>query len=73
MLEQLLEHFGSERIVSVSRELSKLFEENARGTVLEVLEHFKSKTVKGEIVVVVEGKGKQKKDGDNEEDDRFSF
>ncbi|MFA9391179.1 MAG: 16S rRNA (cytidine(1402)-2'-O)-methyltransferase [Prolixibacteraceae bacterium] len=73
LLEQLLEHFGSERIVSVSRELSKLFEENARGTVLEVLEHFKAKTVKGEIVVVVEGKGKQKKDGDNEEDDRFSF
>jgi 16S rRNA (cytidine1402-2'-O)-methyltransferase len=55
-LEQFSEYFGSERRVSVSRELSKLFEENFRGTVAEVLAHFQSKTVKGEIVIVLEGK-----------------
>lgn len=60
-LEQFNEYFGSERKVCVSRELSKLYEENARGTVEEVLEHFKQKTVKGEIVIVVEGKIKEKK------------
>ncbi len=54
-LEQFAEYFGAERKVSVSRELSKLHEENARGTIAEVLEHFKQKTVKGEIVIVVEG------------------
>lgn len=73
LLEQLQEHFGGERLVSVSRELSKLHEENARGTISEVLDHFKSKTVKGEIVVVVEGKGKQKANDDDEEEDHFSF
>ena len=55
-LEQFIEYFGAERNVSVSRELSKLFEENYRGTVAEVLAHFKAKTVKGEIVIVLEGK-----------------
>jgi 16S rRNA (cytidine1402-2'-O)-methyltransferase len=55
-LGQFSEHFGSERRVSVSRELSKLFEENFRGTVAEALVHFQSKTVKGEIVIVLEGK-----------------
>lgn len=54
-LEQFAEFFGSERKVSVSRELSKVFEENIRGTVAEVLAHFQSKTVKGEIVIVLEG------------------
>ena len=55
-LEQFAEHFGSERKVSVSRELSKIFEENVRGTVAEVLAHFTAKTVKGEIVIVLEGR-----------------
>ena len=55
-LEQFAENFGSDRNVSVSRELSKIFEENVRGTVAEVLAHFQSKTVKGEIVIVLEGK-----------------
>ena len=55
-LEQFSEYFGADRKVSVSRELSKLFEENFRGTVAEVLAHFRSKTVKGEIVIVLEGK-----------------
>jgi len=54
-LEQFAEFFGSERKVCVSRELSKVFEENIRGTVAEVLAHFQSKTVKGEIVIVLEG------------------
>lgn len=55
LLEQIQEFMGENRFVSVSRELSKLHEENYRGTIYQVLEHFKSKTVKGEIVVIVEG------------------
>lgn len=55
-LEQIVEFFGSERMVSVSRELTKLYEETKTGTVQEVLEHFKSKEVKGEIVIVIDGK-----------------
>lgn len=62
-LEQFLEYFGSDRKVSVSRELSKVFEENFRGTVSEVLIHFQSKNVKGEIVIVVEGKTDLKSGG----------
>jgi len=54
-LEELTGYFGPERLCSVSRELTKLFEENKRGTLLEVADYFKSKTVKGEIVVVVAG------------------
>ena len=57
-LKQISEFFGSERKVSVSRELTKLHEENVRGTVQEVTEHFDNKTVKGEIVIVIEGKTK---------------
>jgi len=55
-LEQFLEFFGAERRASVSRELSKIYEENFRGTLPEVLEHFNAKTVKGEIVIIVEGR-----------------
>jgi 16S rRNA (cytidine1402-2'-O)-methyltransferase len=55
-LSQLIEHFGGERPASVSRELTKLHEENARGTLEELLCHFQNKTVKGEIVLVVGGK-----------------
>ncbi len=55
-LEEFKEHFGAERKVSVSRELTKMFEETFRGTVEEVLIHFSAKTVKGEIVIIVEGK-----------------
>jgi 16S rRNA (cytidine1402-2'-O)-methyltransferase len=55
-LEQILEFLGSERQVSVSRELTKLHEETRTGPVIEVLEHFKKKEVKGEIVIVVDGK-----------------
>ncbi len=55
-LTQLAEFFGAERKASVSRELSKLHEENARGTVHELIEHFEKKVVKGEIVIIVAGK-----------------
>ena len=55
-LADLIAYFGAERNCSVSRELTKLFEENARGTLQQVHDHFASKTVKGEIVIVVEGK-----------------
>jgi 16S rRNA (cytidine1402-2'-O)-methyltransferase len=54
-LEDFIQYFGGERRCSVSRELTKMFEENARGTLLEVHDYFKQKTVKGEIVIVVEG------------------
>jgi len=54
-LRQMAEYFGPDRRGSVSREISKLHEENARGTLLELAEHFGSKTVKGEIVIVVAG------------------
>ncbi len=52
-LTQFIEFFGAEREVSVSRELTKLHEETVRGTLTEVLEYFNSKTVKGEIVIVL--------------------
>lgn len=55
-LEQISEFFGNERKVSVSRELTKIYEETIRGTVVEVIEYYKSHTIKGEIVIVVEGK-----------------
>jgi 16S rRNA (cytidine1402-2'-O)-methyltransferase len=56
-LEQFAEAFGPERRASVSRELSKMFEENKRGTLQELAEYFAAKTVKGEIVIVIQGKG----------------
>ncbi|MBJ2173961.1 16S rRNA (cytidine(1402)-2'-O)-methyltransferase [Aureibaculum sp. A20] len=55
-LTQFAEHFGADRKISVSRELTKLYEETVRGTVKEVLAHFQNKPPKGEFVLVVEGK-----------------
>jgi len=55
-LEDLIDYFGASRICSISRELSKMFEENVRGTLQEVCNHFKQKPVKGEIVIIVAGK-----------------
>lgn len=55
-LEQFKEYFGADRVTSVSRELTKMFEETFTGTTEEVLNHFQSKEVKGEIVIVVAGK-----------------
>lgn len=57
-LAQFCEYFGEDRRVSVSRELTKLYEETVRGTAKEVLEHYTSKPPKGEIVIVVAGKHK---------------
>ena len=51
-------YFGSNRRLSVSRELTKLYEETLRGTVDELLAHFNTKAPKGEIVIIVEGKPK---------------
>ena len=55
-LGHFVEYFGAERKVSVSRELTKMFEETVRGTATEVLKHYTLKPPKGEIVIVVEGK-----------------
>jgi 16S rRNA (cytidine1402-2'-O)-methyltransferase len=54
-LEQLSIYFGSLRQVCVSRELTKIYEENRRGTIAEVLEWYKLHPPKGEIVILVEG------------------
>jgi 16S rRNA (cytidine1402-2'-O)-methyltransferase len=55
-LEEFIQYFGENRYCSVSRELSKMFEENRRGTLREVCDHFREKAVKGEIVIVVAAK-----------------
>jgi len=55
-LGHFCEYFGEDRQVSVSRELTKLYEETVRGTAREVLTHYENKAPKGEIVVIVEGK-----------------
>jgi len=55
-LQDLINYFGAERKCSVSRELTKMFEENFQGSLYEVCDHFSNKAVKGEIVIVIEGK-----------------
>lgn len=55
-LLQFSEYFGTERKCCVSRELSKMFEENKRGTLQELAEFYKTNSIKGEVVIVVEGK-----------------
>lgn len=55
-LKELAQHFGSDRLCTVSRELTKLYEETQRGTLEEIANYFLEKTVKGEIVIVVAGK-----------------
>ena len=54
-LEQFKEVFGPERMVSVSREISKLFEETLNGTLAEMVQTFTTKAIKGEFVIVVQG------------------
>ena len=56
LLNELKEYFGEERKVSISRELTKKFEENFHGNVVEAMLHFTQKEIKGEIVLVMEGK-----------------
>lgn len=60
LLEQLLEFCDAERKISVSRELTKKFEETINGTVTELLQHFLQHEPRGEFVVVVEGRSKTK-------------
>jgi len=55
-LKDFIEYFGSERQCSVSRELTKIYEENKRGSLQEIYNYFNAKEVKGEIVIVVTGK-----------------
>lgn len=55
-LVEFQQYFGEDRLCSVSRELSKLHEENFRGTLKAVTEHFQQKEVKGELVIVIQGK-----------------
>jgi len=55
-LQEFIQYFGADRLCCVSRELTKLFEENRRGTLQEVCDHFKEKNPKGEIVIVIAGK-----------------
>jgi 16S rRNA (cytidine1402-2'-O)-methyltransferase len=54
-LDELAQYFGADRRCSVSREITKMFEENKRGTLKEVSDYFKAKEVKGEIVLIVQG------------------
>lgn len=54
-LTQFGEFFGEDRLVSVSRELTKMHEENIRGTVKEVIDYYKVNVIKGEIVIIVHG------------------
>lgn len=57
-LNDFSEVFGLERKISVSRELTKIYEETIRGTILDLINHFQEKSPKGEFVIVVDGKGK---------------
>ncbi len=66
-LEELKVHLGDRR-ASVSRELSKMFEENKRGTLGELGNYFSQKQVKGEIVIIVEGLSKPKASKDGQEE-----
>jgi 16S rRNA (cytidine1402-2'-O)-methyltransferase len=54
-LQEFIQYFGADRYCCISRELTKLFEENKRGNLQEVRDHFKEKNPKGEIVIVVAG------------------
>jgi 16S rRNA (cytidine1402-2'-O)-methyltransferase len=55
-LAQFVEFFGEDRIISVSREITKMHEETIRGSIKEVLDYYTRKPPKGEIVIVVAGK-----------------
>jgi 16S rRNA (cytidine1402-2'-O)-methyltransferase len=57
-LQQFGEYFGVDRKISVSRELTKIYEETVNGSIDEVTKHYLEKEIKGEIVIVVEGKTK---------------
>lgn len=54
-LHNFIEYFGSDRNISISREISKVFEETVRGTTAELALHFEKRKPKGEFVIIVEG------------------
>jgi 16S rRNA (cytidine1402-2'-O)-methyltransferase len=54
-LTQFKEVFGEQRQASVSREITKLYEENKRGTLAELIAYFNTQNIRGEMVIVVEG------------------
>lgn len=54
-LKQFAEYFGEDRQISVARELTKIHEENIRGTVIELINYYETNTLKGEIVIIVNG------------------
>jgi len=58
LLNEISTYFGNDRLVSLSREISKMYEENLRGTVANLLEQLKDRAIKGEIVLVINGKEK---------------
>lgn len=68
-LEQMAEQFGADRNACVAREISKMFEEFKRGTLQELIAHFTEAGVKGEIVIVVEGKPKRSNSEEDEEEE----
>jgi len=68
MLGQIQEYFGADRIVSVSRELTKMHEETYTGQVAEVISHFSAKEIKGEIVVIVKSRDAHEKTRDDFEE-----
>lgn len=57
-LEEFIEYFGDERQAAISRELTKMFEENVRGTLSEIKTHFEENILKGEFVIIVAGNDK---------------
>lgn len=67
LLGEAKEHVGADRLISMSREISKMFEETVRGTPDELLEHFKKKEPRGEFVVIFNSKQKKRK-AEKEED-----
>ena len=68
-LEQLAEVMGGEREASVSREITKKFEQTVRGTLAEVADHFRERAPKGEFVIVVAGKGLKSRSQNTENED----
>ncbi len=72
-LEEFKEYFGPDRPCSVSRELTKMFEETKRGTLHDVCFYFSQKNVKGEIVIVVEGLQKIKRSAVTTDDNETDF
>jgi 16S rRNA (cytidine1402-2'-O)-methyltransferase len=58
-LQQLTEYMGEERRASVSRELTKMHEENSRGSLRELIQYYENRKIKGEIVVIVAGRPKK--------------